>query len=189
MAVHNKFSCEPVEWRGRLSKAAKLALAVAAAFALHGWLWPAPQAAARDGRLIVAQGTPQGPYEEPPAMKGKTPEEKMNMRFPQPAKVGDLIGLPVLDDYDLTIGYVRHVVRTPQGKIQLVVTQGGWLGPWFGIGTRLVAVPIEVVAILARQINALDMSRQEFAAAPTWTEGGDQTLAPTESIRIALARR
>src|SRR5215470_2198326 len=96
-------------------------------------------------RIVVAQGTTQGPYEEPPMMRGKSPEDKMSMRFPQPIKVGDLIGLAVLDDYDLTIGYVRQVVRAPEGKIILIVTQGGWLGPWFGIGSRLVAVPIEVV--------------------------------------------
>ena len=44
----------------------------------------------------------------------------MNMRFPQPVKVGDLIGLAVLDNYDLTMGYVRQVVRTPEGKIRLM---------------------------------------------------------------------
>ena len=87
----------------------------------------------------------------------------MNMRFPQPIKVGDLIGLAVLDGYDLTIGYVRQVVRTPEGKIRLIVTQGGWLGPWFSFGSRLVAVPIEVVVILGRQLAAFDMPRQEFA--------------------------
>lgn len=147
-----------------------------------------PQARMLDGHLVVAQGTPQGPYQEPPAMKNMTPEEKMNMRFPQPVKVGDLIGLPVLDDYDLTIGYIRQVVRTPQGKVQLIVTQGGWLGPWFNWGARLVAVPIEVVAILGRQLAALDMARPEFASAPTWS-GKDSPIAANEMIRIAVARR
>ena len=66
----------------------------------------------------------------------------------QEIKAGDLIGLPLLDDGDLTIGHVRHVVRTPEGKILLIVTHGGWLGPWFGFGARLVAVPIEVVAVI-----------------------------------------
>jgi hypothetical protein len=162
---------------------------LAMALLLLGCGLPDSQAEVFEPRLVVAQGTPQGPYEEPAAMKGKSPEEKMNMRFPQPVKVGDLIGLPVLDDYDLTIGYVRRVVRTPQGKIQLIVTQGGWLGPWFGWGARLVAVPIEVVAILGRQIDALDMPRREFSAAPTWSEKNDETIAPAETIRIAIARR
>lgn len=114
-----------------------------------------------------------------------TPEEKMRRRFPQPVRVGDLIGLPVLDDDDVTLGRVRHVVRTPEGKISLIVSYGGW----FGWGSRLVAVPIEVVAILARQIAALDMPPREFAAAPTWQGTGAQVLANDETIRIALGRR
>jgi hypothetical protein len=121
------------------------------------------QAEVFEPRLVVAQGTPQGSYEEPPVMKGKSPEEKMNMRFPHPVKVGDLIGLPVLDDYDLTIGYVRRVVRTPQGKIQLIVAVV-WLERALGLG------PIEVVAILGRQIDSLDMPGREFSPAPTWSE-------------------
>ena len=149
---------------------------------------PGVQAQAPGSRLVVAQGTSQLPYQEPPAMKMMTPEEKMNMRFPQPIRVGDLIWLPVLDDYDLTIGYVRQVVRTPQGKVQLIVTQGGWFGPWVGAGARLVAVPIEVVAILGRQIAALDMPRPEFIAAPTWS-GSDSAIPTGEMIRIAISRR
>ena len=72
----------------------------------------------------------------------------MQRRFPQPARVGDLIGLPVLDDDDRTIGHIKHVVRTQAGKLQLIVTYGGFLG-W---RQRLVAVPIEVVAIAGRQL-------------------------------------
>jgi PRC-barrel domain protein len=189
MTMHNTFSCGSVERRGRSARAATRVAAFGVALALHGWILPAPQAAAQDAQFMVAQGTPQGPYEEPPVMKNKTPEEKMNMRFPQPVKVGDLIGLPVLDDYDLTIGYVRRVVRTPQGKIQLIVTQGGWFGPWFGWGTRLVPVPIEVVAILGRQVASLDMPRTEFATAKTWSEGEGSAIAPEEMIRVAVARR
>ena len=139
-------------------------------------------------RIVVVQGTPQGRYEEPTVMRGKSPEEKMNMRFPQPIKVADLIGLAVIDDYDLTIGYVRQVVRTPEGKIRLIVTQGGWLGPWFSLGARLTAVPIEVVVILGRQLAAFDMPRQEFASAPTWSGDGSR-IEPDETIKIAIARR
>jgi hypothetical protein len=109
----------------------------------------------------------------------------MQRRFPQPVKVGDLIGLPVLDDGDVTLGRVRQVVRTPQGKIRLIVSYGGWLG-W---GARPVAVPIEVVAILARQIAALDMPPAEFAAAPTWTATEDRPIPADELIRIAITRR
>ena len=49
----------------------------------------------------------------------ETPEERMQRRFPQPVKVGDLIGLPVYDDSQSTLGHVREVVRTPAGKISV----------------------------------------------------------------------
>jgi broad specificity phosphatase PhoE len=114
-----------------------------------------------------------------------TPEEKMRRRFPHPVKVADLIGLPVLDYSDSTIGFVREVARTKQGKIVLVVNHG-WI---FGWGGRPVGVPIEVVGILGRQINALDMSREEFASAPTWSDANGVRIAPDENILIALARR
>ncbi len=67
----------------------------------------------------------------------------MRRRFPQPVRVGDLIGLPVLDDGSRTLGLVREVVRTPGNKIELIVAYCGW----FGWGARPVAVPIEVVGI------------------------------------------
>ena len=117
-----------------------------------------------------------------------SPEEKMRRRFPQPVKVGFLVGLPVLDDNDSTIGFVQRVVRTPDGKIQLIVPYGGWFG-WIGGNQRLVAVPIEVVAILARQIAAVDMPRDEFEEAPTWDESKGKTMEPDEMIRIAITRR
>jgi len=152
-------------------------------------LTPCKQATALDVRFAAAAGgAHQAPRQPSPAEKELSPEEKMERRFPQPIKAGDLIGLPLLDDGDLTIGHVRHVVRTPEGKILLIVTHGGWLGPWFGFGARLVAVPIEVVAVLGRQLAALDMPRQDFATAPTWS-GSDSLVPPGDTIRIALARR
>ena len=118
----------------------------------------------------------------------------MRRRYPQPVRVGFLIGLPVLDDDDSTIGYIQQVVRTPDGKIQLIVPYGrhfGWVrygGP-FNWGRRPVAVPIEVVAILARQLDALEMARDDFDDAPTWTAAEGHPIAPDETIQIALGRR
>jgi hypothetical protein len=122
------------------------------------------------------------PAEKPPA---PTPEENFQRRWPQPARVGDLIGLDVIDDYDVTVGRVRHVVRTPEGKIQLIVAHGGW----FGYGGRLVAVPIEVVGMLGRQVAALEFFRDDFAKAPTWTAGQATAFGPDDVIRVALTKR
>jgi len=113
-----------------------------------------------------------------------SPEARMNRRS-QNVRVGFLIGLPVLDDDDVTLGYVKEVVRTPEGKIKLIVSYS----PWFGWFARPVAVPIEVVAILGRQIASLDMPPKQYEAAPTWTAGTDKPIPDNETIRIALTRR
>jgi hypothetical protein len=110
--------------------------------------------------------------------------ERMLRRFPQPVRVGDLVGLPMLDQGASTLGYVRQVVRTPQGAIELIVSYSRWWG-WFG---RPVAVPIEVVGIEGRQLVSLDMPPREYAAAPTWQDQGATILPADATIRIALAR-
>lgn len=119
------------------------------------------------------------------SLAGLSPEQRMQRRYPQPVKVGDLIGLPVLDDRDRTLGRIRAVVRTAAGKIQLIVPYGGV----FGFGARFVAVPIEVVGIAGRQLAALDMDRTAFGAAPAWSAGEGTPLAPSETIHIALYKR
>jgi hypothetical protein len=119
------------------------------------------------------------------SMANLTPEERMQRRYPQPVKVGDLLGLRVLDDQDRTLGRISAVVRTSAGKIQLIVPYGGFLG----LGKRLVAVPIEVVGIAGRQLAALDMDRAAFDAAPAWSDASVVRLDAAESIRIALYKR
>ena len=134
--------------------------------------------------FVLAQATvpPTGMEAE---KKPMTPQERMQARFPQPVRVGDVIGLPILDDNSCTLGYVREVVRTPDDKIELIVSYGGFLG-W---GTRAIAVPIEVVGIQGRELASLDMPRSEYAAAPTWRNAGAQALPNDTTIKIALARR
>jgi len=70
-----------------------------------------------------------------------------------------------------------------------VVPYRNWLGwaptDW---GRKTVAVPVETVAILARQVAALDFSRDDFAAAPPYAGEGNP-LSPDETIKIAVYRR
>ena len=130
-------------------------------------------------RLVLAAGS------APPPGSANTysPEQKMQRRYPQPVKVGDLIGLPVLDDDDRTLGRIKSIVRTAGGKIQLIMSYGGFLG-W---RARLVAVPIEVVAIAGRQLAALDMTRAEFDAAPAWSDPQSQVIPTTDVILIGTS--
>lgn len=111
-------------------------------------------------------------------------DERMQMRFPQPVRVGDLLNLAVLDENASTLGRVRQVVRTRSGRIQLIVSYSRWWG-WFG---RPVAVPIEVVGIEGRQLVSLDMDPEDYAEAPTWRDNNATILPNDDSIKIALAR-
>jgi len=56
------------------------------------------------------------------------------------------------------------------------------------LGRKTVAVPVEAVAILARQVIALDFKRDLFVAAPEYT-GTDAPLGANETIRMAVYRR
>jgi hypothetical protein len=147
--------------------------------------------------VLAQAATPPDPSvaQAPPGGKPKlTPEEKMRSRFPQPVRVGDLIGLPVLDDDDSTIGFIDDVVVTSAGKIQLVVPYGHWFGwvRWggpFAWDRRLVGVPIETVAILGKQVDALDMPPEAFDKAPTFRPGESTPLGRDTTIKIAIGRR
>ena len=152
-------------------------LRIASGLALAGMLAAASPAALRAQAMIPPTGMMD--QQNPMPMN-----ERYLRRFPQPVRVGDLIGLPVLDDQASTLGTVRQVVRTTDGKVQLIVSYSRWWG-WFG---RPVAVPLEVVGIAGRQLFSLDMDPDEFAKAPTWQDAGATALPADATIRIALAR-
>jgi len=119
------------------------------------------------------------------AAPAQTPQEKMQRRFPQPVRVGDLVGLPVLDENDVTIGRIAQVVTDQAGNVLLIVPYGSWTA-W---RRRPVAVPVEVVAMLGRQVAAIDMPRSAFDAAPDWAGGPAAVLGPDDIVRVALTRR
>ncbi len=137
-----------------------------------------------ESRLVLAQAmVPPTGMED--AKKPMTPEQRMQARFPQNVRVGDLIGLPVLDESSSTLGHVSEVVRTQGDKIELIVAYGGFLG-WY---TRPVAVPIEVVGIQGREVASIDMLPSDYAKAPTWRGINAEALPGNAIIKIALSRR
>jgi PRC-barrel domain protein len=125
----------------------------------------------------------QGPAT--PAGDERTPEERMNARFPQKVRVGDLIGIPIQDEDDRVLGYVTDVVRKADGRIVLVMPEGAWL--WRS--GRPVPIPIETVAILARHLNLLDIPRDDVPKLPTWNPAQGSPIARDDIIRIAIGRR
>ena len=110
--------------------------------------------------------------------------ERYLKRFPQPARVGRLIGLPVLGLNSKTLGYVQQVVRTPAGEIKFIVSYSRWWG-WFG---RPVAVPLEVLGIEGRQLVSVDMSPSEYDDAPTWRNVDATPLSTDATVLVALSR-
>jgi hypothetical protein len=119
--------------------------------------------------------------------KALTLEEHMAARFPQAVRVGDLIGLPLVDGSHSTLGFVREVVRGKNDKVELIVGYGG-IFSYLGWAIRPVAVPIEVVGIRGRELASLDMPKSEYAAAPAWHDDGASVLAPNTTILVALCR-
>jgi hypothetical protein len=111
-------------------------------------------------------------------------KERYEKRFPQPARVSDLIGMPVFDLNSKTLGYVRQVVRNPAGEIQFIVDYSQWWG-WFG---RPVAVPLEALGIEGGHLVSLDMPPSEYAAAPTWRDKETTPLPDDALVRVALSR-
>ena len=160
-----------------MNRRAAIEFAMMASVALLAASLPA---AFGSGSVVFAQQEKPKPEEE-----DDSPEAKMARRFPQKVRVGHLIGLPVLDDDDVTLGLIQKVVRTPEGKIELIVPYSKWFG-WFG---RPVAVPVEVVTILGNQLDSVDMLREDYESAPTWAQGKDTILADDDIIRVALGRR
>jgi hypothetical protein len=97
-----------------------------------------------------------------------------------PVRVADLIDLPIVDESQATLGRVRAVVRTDDGKIQLLLPLGGL----FGFGERLVPIPIESVAVTGPRVTVVDLPPDRFQKSPTWYGSHSEPLAATETIAI-----
>jgi hypothetical protein len=97
-----------------------------------------------------------------------------------PVRVADLLDLPIVDESKSTMGRVRGVVRTDDGKVQLLLPLGGL----FGFGERLVPIPIENVALSGPQVMVLEVPPDRFQKSATWYGSKSVTLAPAETIPI-----
>ena len=105
-------------------------------------------------------------------------------RFPQPVLVSDLAGIPVLDGKLGRLGVTDQVVRLPDGTARIVIRYGGL----FGIGGRLIALPLAGIAMLGRQVVVMDIAAEQLGAWPTWTPAGAQPLPPGDSVKVGLTK-
>ncbi len=107
-------------------------------------------------------------------------------RFPQPVRVGDLVGRQVLRPVEAqnVLGRVAAVARGPDGAVLFVLDVGGVLG----FGTRRVAVPAGAVALLGEHVSVLDLTPAQLRALPGYDPASAPALGLDEVIRVGLTR-
>lgn len=127
----------------------------------------------------------QGAGAAPGGLDTRTPEERNRARFPQPVRVGDLIGRQLLRNapQQTVLGRVAGVTRGADGVEAILVNAGGVLG----LGTRRVSVPAAATALLGQFIVLMDLDPAELGRLPE-VRGEPGRLPPTETIRIGLTR-
>ena len=105
--------------------------------------------------------------------------ESAAMRFPQPVRVGDLLGREVLRPVESqnVLGRVRRVVRDRNGQIMVVIDFGGFLG----FGSRPIAVPKDAMVLLGQ-----DMEIVAFKTADDYPSSIDMASALHPQTLLAL---
>ncbi|GAN76486.1 hypothetical protein Asru_0104_09 [Acidisphaera rubrifaciens HS-AP3] len=108
------------------------------------------------------------------------------MRFPQPVRVGDLVGRDVLRPVESqdVLGRVRRIVRDHNGRIMVVVDFGGFLG----FGARPIVVPIDAMVLLGQDMEIVAYTPQQLRAFPTFSGAGVSDAAGDTVIKVGLAK-
>jgi hypothetical protein len=121
-----------------------------------------------------------------PPPTGMSLAQSTAMRFPQPVRVGDLIGREVLRPVESqdVLGRVSRLVRDPDGQIMVVVDFGGFLG----FGTRPIAVPVDAMVLLGQDMEIVAFTPEELGQFPTFTSSGTSEIANDTIIKVGLAK-
>ena len=130
-----------------------------------------------------AQSAAPGGMLPPPGM---TLAESAAMRFPQSVRVGDLLGREVLRPVESqdVLGRVRRVVRDKSGQISVVVDFGGLLG----FGSRPIAVPVDAMVLLGRDMEIVAYTPEQLRKFPTFSPSGTTDVADQTMIKVGLAK-
>jgi hypothetical protein len=132
---------------------------------------------------VHAQSATPGGMPPPPGM---SLADSNAMRFPQPVRVGDLIGRQVLRPVESqdVLGRIRGVVRDRDGRIMVVVEFGGFLG----FGTRPIAVPIDAMVLLGEDTEIVAFTPSQLRTFPTFSPAGTTGVAGDTIIKVGLAK-
>jgi hypothetical protein len=113
--------------------------------------------------LVHAQSTTPGGMPPPPGM---SLAESTAMRFPQPVRVGDLLG--------------REVLRPVESQ--------DVLGRFLGFGTRPIAVPVDAMVLLGQDMEIVAFTPEQLRQFPTFSPSGTTEVADDTIIEVGLAK-
>jgi hypothetical protein len=133
--------------------------------------------------MAQAQSTTPGGMPPPPGMSLAA---STAMRFPQPVRVGDLLGRQVLrpvESQDI-IGRVHHIVRDRSDQIIVVVDFGGLLG----FGSRPIAVPVDAMVLVGQDMEVVAFTPKQLRQFPTFSPSGTTDVADDTIIKVGLAK-
>lgn len=108
------------------------------------------------------------------------------MRFPQPVRVGDLVGRDVLRPVDSqdVLGHVSQVIRNSSGQIMVVIDFGGFLG----FGSHPIAVPVDAMALLGEDVEVVAFTPQQLRQFPKFSDSGTVPVPDDATIKVGLAK-
>lgn len=129
-----------------------------------------------------AQSATPGGMPPPPGMSLAA----SNAMFPQPVRVGDLIGREVLRPVESqdVLGRVHRIVRDHDGQIMVVVDFGGLLG----FGARPIAVPVDAMVLLGQDMEIVAYTPDQLRQFPTFSSSGTTDVASSTIIKVGLAK-
>jgi hypothetical protein len=132
---------------------------------------------------VQAQSTTPGGMPPPPGM---SLAKSTAMRFPQPVRVGDLLGRQVLRPVESqdVLGRVRRLVRDGDGQIMVVVGFGGFLG----FRSRPIAVPVDAMVLLGQDVEIVAFTPEQLRQFPTFSPSGTTDIADDTIIKVGLAK-
>jgi hypothetical protein len=133
--------------------------------------------------VAFAQSKTPGGMPPPPGMKLA---QSAAMRFPQPVRVGDLLGREVLRPVESqnVLGRVRRLVRDGNGQIMVVVDFGGFLG----FGSRPIAVPVDAMVLLGQDMEIVAFTPKQLRQFPTFSPSDTTDVADDAIIKVGLAK-
>ena len=134
-------------------------------------------------RVAHAQSATPGGMPPPPGMSLAA---SAAMRFPQPVRVGDLLGREVLRPVESqnVLGRVRRVVRDRNGQIMVVIDFGGVLG----FGSRPIVVPVDAMVLLGQDMEIVAFTPKQLQQFPTFSPSGTTDVSDDTVIKVGLAK-